>query len=147
MKRRRFVAAAAGATVASTLGACGGGNSPSAPTPPASPTPAAPANEVRLPVMAIGETVAASVSLVPGLDTPIAVTRLGEAEVVAVSRVCTHMGCTVGLPDRAGGTLDCPCHGSRFEVGGRVVRGPAARPLSSFPAAIRAGEVVVTIVV
>jgi Rieske Fe-S protein len=95
--------------------------------------------------MAVGETVAASASLVAGLVTPLAVTRLTAAEVVAVSRVCTHQGCTVALPDAPGATLDCPCHGSRFRVNGQVVNGPATRALSQFPARIVGNEVVVDV--
>jgi cytochrome b6-f complex iron-sulfur subunit len=94
--------------------------------------------------MGVGETVAASATLVSGLATPIAVTRLSETDVVAVSRICTHMACTVALPARAGGTLDCPCHGSRFLTNGQLVNGPASRPLFQFPARIEAGEVVIT---
>ncbi|HLA76218.1 MAG TPA: Rieske (2Fe-2S) protein [Vicinamibacteria bacterium] len=142
--RRQFVAMATGATVAGGFAACGGSTSPSSPTPSPTPSPP-PALEVRLPLMGVGETVAASVVLVSGLSTPIAVTRISTSEVVAVSRVCTHQGCTVGLPAVAGATLDCPCHGSRFTVSGQVVNGPAARALASFPAAIRGSEVVITI--
>lgn len=139
--RRRFVVLAAGVTAASALTGCGGGSSPSAPT--ATPTPAPAVPEVRVPLMDVGQTVTASVSLVGGLSTPLAVTRLSATEVVAVSRICTHQGCTVALPATPGGSLDCPCHGSRFRTNGQVLNGPAARPLGSFPARIVGNEVVV----
>ena len=140
--RRSFVVAT-GATVAGTLAGCGGGgSSPAAPSTPA-PTPA-PAGELRLPLMGVGETVAASANLVGGLVTPLAVTRLSETEAVTVSRVCTHEGCTVALPGAVGASLDCPCHGSRFQANGQVINGPAARALSSFPTRIVGNEVVVT---
>jgi nitrite reductase/ring-hydroxylating ferredoxin subunit len=45
----------------------------------------------------------------------------------AVSSVCTHLGCTV---KHAGSGFECPCHGSRFDENGRVVQGPAPRPLA-----------------
>jgi cytochrome b6-f complex iron-sulfur subunit len=93
--------------------------------------------------MGVGETVSASVSLVGGLVTPLAVTRLSATEAVAVSRICTHQGCTVALPGAPGATLDCPCHGSRFQADGQVVNGPATRALSRFPAQIVGGEVVI----
>ncbi|MCL4820495.1 MAG: Rieske 2Fe-2S domain-containing protein [Vicinamibacteria bacterium] len=148
--RRRFVASAcAGACAAGALAACGGGGGGSAPATPTAPTGGAtptptPANEVRVPLMGVGQTVAASIRLVGGLVTPLAVTRTGETTVVAVSRVCTHENCTVDLPARNGASLDCPCHGSRFLVTGQVVNGPATRPLSSFPARIAGAEVVVS---
>jgi cytochrome b6-f complex iron-sulfur subunit len=94
--------------------------------------------------MGVGETVGASANLVGNLQTPIAVTRTSETEVIAVSRVCTHEGCTVSLPASSGGTLDCPCHGSRFRTSGQVIQGPAARSLFSFPARIQGSEVVIT---
>jgi Rieske Fe-S protein len=146
LKRRAFVAAT-GATVAGALAACSGGGSgsPSTPSTPA-PTPApTPANELRLPLMNVGETVPASANLIGSLSTPLAVTRLTDTEVVTVSRVCTHQACTVALPAKPGATLDCPCHGSRFETSGRVVLGPAGRALSSFPTRIVGNEVVITL--
>jgi glycine/D-amino acid oxidase-like deaminating enzyme/nitrite reductase/ring-hydroxylating ferredoxin subunit len=47
----------------------------------------------------------------------------------AVSLVCTHLGCHVTW-NRAERSWDCPCHGSRFGVDGRVLHGPALRPLA-----------------
>lgn len=44
----------------------------------------------------------------------------------ALSLICTHLGCTVET--RLDG-FACPCHGSRFDLQGRVTRGPAAQPL------------------
>ncbi|HOV73249.1 MAG TPA: ubiquinol-cytochrome c reductase iron-sulfur subunit [Candidatus Hydrogenedentes bacterium] len=46
--------------------------------------------------------------------------------VAALSLVCTHLGCIVAeSPDG----FKCPCHGSQFSHDGKVVGGPAPRPL------------------
>jgi glycine/D-amino acid oxidase-like deaminating enzyme/nitrite reductase/ring-hydroxylating ferredoxin subunit len=49
-------------------------------------------------------------------------------EVHAVSMRCTHLGCLVRF-NAAETSWDCPCHGSRFDVDGRVLEGPAVDPL------------------
>jgi Rieske Fe-S protein len=140
---RRVFVVTTGATVAGTFAGCGGGgSSPSSPS--AAPTAPPISGEIRVPLMGIGETVTASANLVGGLQTPLAVTRVSQTEVVAVSRICTHMSCTVNLPTSSGGTLDCPCHGSRFRTTGQVVNGPAARALFQFPARIQGNEVIIT---
>lgn len=133
--RREFVKGLAFVTSLASLGC---GESPTEPGPLAPPPPAA--RRLRVALMAVGETVAAFDGAVA-----LAVTRLGTSSVVAVSRTCTHQGCTVLLPGVAGQTLDCPCHGSRFTTDGTVINGPAARPLPSYPARIEGGEVVVTL--
>ena len=46
----------------------------------------------------------------------------------AVSLRCTHLGCLLRF-NAAERSWDCPCHGSRFGVDGRVLEGPAVRPL------------------
>ena len=64
-------------------------------------------------------------------DHPTPVYVLATATgLVALSPVCTHLGCTVGIE---GERLVCPCHGSTYDRRGRVLRGPAERALSSFP--------------
>ncbi|MFI5686459.1 Rieske (2Fe-2S) protein [Streptomyces sp. NPDC051636] len=61
-------------------------------------------------------------------DRKVVVTQPEKGEFKAFSAICTHQGCTV---DRvADGTIDCPCHGSRFHIAdGAVAHGPATRPL------------------
>ena len=52
----------------------------------------------------------------------------GMGGVYALSAVCTHLGCiTRFLSDE--NVIACPCHGSRFDLEGNVVHGPAPRPL------------------
>lgn len=46
----------------------------------------------------------------------------------AVSATCPHMGCTLAF-NPAERSWDCPCHGSRFGVDGKVLNGPAIRDL------------------
>ena len=73
-------------------------------------------------------------------DAEVVLTRTVDGELHAFSAVCTHQGCTV---DRvADGTIDCPCHGSRFDaVTGAVANGPAATPLPPVRVVVRDGQV------
>ena len=59
-----------------------------------------------------------------------AVYRDKEGRLHAVSAVCTHLGCLVAFND-AETSWDCPCHGSRFDIDGNVLEGPATTPLRS----------------
>jgi Rieske Fe-S protein len=54
----------------------------------------------------------------------------------ALSLICTHLGCTV--KQQADGFV-CPCHGSRYDKKGSVVRGPAAKSLPALSVEITAG--------
>lgn len=52
-----------------------------------------------------------------------------EKGILAMSAICTHLGCTVG---RVEWGYQCPCHGSKFDSNGRVLAGPAPSPLPWF---------------
>jgi glycine/D-amino acid oxidase-like deaminating enzyme/nitrite reductase/ring-hydroxylating ferredoxin subunit len=58
----------------------------------------------------------------------LAVYRDDGGELHALSALCTHQGCQVAF-NALERSWDCPCHGSRFDVEGRVLDGPAKRPL------------------
>lgn len=69
------------------------------------------------------------------LDLTSARSEWTVAGFVAYSRVCTHMGCAVGLYQTQTRSLVCPCHQSSFDVmeGGKPQFGPATRPLPQLP--------------
>jgi Rieske Fe-S protein len=58
------------------------------------------------------------------------------------SAVCTHAGCTVAKI--ANGTIDCPCHGSKFNLDGTVAKGPASKPLESKTISVQGDSIVLT---
>lgn len=61
-------------------------------------------------------------------DRKVVVTQPKAGEFKAFSAVCTHQGCLVNKV--ADGTIDCPCHGSKYAIAdAAVVAGPAPRPL------------------
>jgi glycine/D-amino acid oxidase-like deaminating enzyme/nitrite reductase/ring-hydroxylating ferredoxin subunit len=58
----------------------------------------------------------------------VGVYRDGDDGLHAVSLRCTHLGCLLRF-NAAETSWDCPCHGSRFDVDGAVLEGPATRSL------------------
>jgi ubiquinol-cytochrome c reductase iron-sulfur subunit len=73
------------------------------------------------------------------LQRPDAASARGSADgIVVFSKLCTHAGCPVGLYEQTSKQLFCPCHQSVFDVidAGKVVAGPAARPLPQLPVGI-----------
>ncbi|MFI1225438.1 MULTISPECIES: Rieske (2Fe-2S) protein [unclassified Streptomyces] len=61
-------------------------------------------------------------------ERKVVVTQPEEGRFRAFSAVCTHASCLVSTV--RDGTIDCPCHGSRFSITDAAVEtGPATRPL------------------
>jgi cytochrome b6-f complex iron-sulfur subunit len=62
-------------------------------------------------------------------------TRLSDGGFLAISRQCTHLGCTVPWVAEAD-QFACPCHGSTFDMTGAVISAPAPRALAIYPVVI-----------
>ncbi|WP_019900151.1 Rieske (2Fe-2S) protein [Salinispora arenicola] len=61
-------------------------------------------------------------------DVGVVITQPQEGTFKGFSATCTHQGCAVA--EVSDGTINCPCHGSKFSVAdGSVVGGPAPRSL------------------
>ena len=143
---RRALLASTGAACAAMIAGCstynansGGVNGPPPSQSPASGgTPAA--GGASTGAAAGGAAVLASTASVPVgggkilTAQQIVITQPAAGSYKAFTAVCTHQGCIVSTV--ADGTIDCPCHGSKFSVkDGSVVNGPAPSPLA--PVAIK----------
>lgn len=58
---------------------------------------------------------------------------------------CTHLGCRISSSEN--GQLVCPCHGSRFDIDGEDLKGPANKPLQKlyYEEDTHSGEIIVKI--
>jgi Rieske Fe-S protein len=147
--RRVAVAGLCGAGCAVALGGCaayGAGGPVAAPAPaaPAAPAPAgggapAPAGKAAAP----GLAAAADIPVGGGkifADQQLVVTQPVKGTFAAFSTVCTHQGCQVN--EIADGTINCPCHGSKFAIAdGKVAAGPARKPLPSRTVTVADGQI------
>jgi menaquinol-cytochrome c reductase iron-sulfur subunit len=68
--------------------------------------------------------------------------KTSASEVIAFSPICPHLGCRFDWEARTS-EFKCPCHASVYTIDGKVVSGPAPRPLDSLPVEIRQGRVFV----
>jgi cytochrome b6-f complex iron-sulfur subunit len=62
-------------------------------------------------------------------------------EIYALSQKCPHLGCRVPFCDSSG-RFECPCHGSRYDLGGEWVQGPAPRGMDRYDLKLVAGNLV-----
>lgn len=89
-----------------------------------------------------GKAVKTTINAPNGL--PVVVIRQSSTTYLALSTKCTHLGCEVGLP--TSGFLQCPCHGSEYELNGSIRKGPATAALQQFPSTFDAINKTLTIV-
>ena len=89
---------------------------------------------VRTTGKALAEVISGEGSLILEGGRRLAAYRDEEGRAHVLLPKCTHMGCTVGW-NAADRTWDCPCHGSRFDVDGNVLQGPAKSGLTQLEVA------------
>ncbi len=77
-------------------------------------------------------------------DTNILFIRDSETTIRALDPVCTHLGCIVGFNGKAK-RIDCPCHGSKYDLDGKVIHGPAAKPLKTYEASISGDRILLNV--
>jgi menaquinol-cytochrome c reductase iron-sulfur subunit len=70
------------------------------------------------------------------------VVKRSPDEVTVFSPICPHLGCRYDW-DAQRSRFECPCHGSVFSLDGKVLAGPAPRPLDTLPHEIEGGELLV----
>jgi len=89
-----------------------------------------------------------------GFPSPLVITRIaatGTDAVAAVSAICAHLGCKVlpapcaaGPGCIAGFLLQCPCHGSQFDLAGAFIQGPAGNGLLRYATSFDGATVTVS---
>lgn len=137
MNRRQFLTTAASAASLVVV-ACGDGN-----------VSGVPGKTIVLPTgpttIKVGDHAALATvgSFALLFDGAVAVKRTGTTTFDALQMVCTHEGCRVLVTTNT--QLDCPCHQSRFDGNGAVLRGPADRALSRYPTSYNAATDILTI--
>lgn len=81
------------------------------------------------------------------LDKDILVVRTDAEKYVAVDIKCTHKGCQVSYKQDMAKppAFECPCHGSKFDMSGKPLNGPATKPLGTYETKVVEGELLVSI--
>jgi len=142
LPRQKVLLGAGLGVVATVLAACATyGKKPDATADPGTTTPAAapPPGAPAAPANAIAKTSEVPVGSGVILDE-IVVTQPTAGVFKGFSAICTHQGCTVNKV--ADGTIDCPCHGSKYNLDGTVANGPAQKPLEAKALTVQGDEII-----
>ena len=75
-------------------------------------------------------------------EIPLVIINRRGSGFIALSRVCTHLGCLVGY-DSFNNKLVCPCHAGEFDLEGNVLTGPATKALQRYPLKISAKQLTI----
>jgi Rieske Fe-S protein len=136
--RKKFLVAGL-AMGAAVLAACttygkkpAASSSPSQTSSDGAPAPGAPANAV-----AKTSDVPVGSGVIVG---DVVITQPSGGQFRGFSTTCTHAGCAVS--EVQNGTINCPCHGSQFNLDGSVAKGPAAQPLEAKTVAVQGDSIV-----
>ncbi len=103
--------------------------------------PSSAAGVQRVSVKKEGIPVGGSEEIVVNNMPVIVINRHGKG-FIALSRVCTHLGCLVQY-ERESGRLLCPCHAGLFDAEGNVLSGPPTKPLSRLPIRVEGDRLIV----
>ena len=68
------------------------------------------------------------------------IVKKSEDQVIAFAPGCTHLGCAFRY-EAAKKNFLCPCHVSEFSLDGKVLSGPASRPLDQYDVKVEKGRV------
>ena len=75
-------------------------------------------------------------------NTPAIIINVTGKGYIALSRVCTHLGCLVQY-DKGEQKLVCPCHAGFFDLEGHVLSGPPPKPLQAIPLSVEGGNIII----
>ncbi|MGB8991992.1 MAG: ubiquinol-cytochrome c reductase iron-sulfur subunit [Desulfobaccales bacterium] len=103
----------------------------------------------------IEATIAAKKVNVPLKEIPVGVTKdllirgvpsiiihTSDKGYIALSRVCTHLGCLVNY-HKERQIFICPCHAGIYDLEGNVISGPPPRPLEKFTVQVKGNDIVI----
>jgi Rieske Fe-S protein len=146
--RRAVLASACAACTAALAGCARYGTSSGLAAPPA--TPAGAASSSAGATSSAGTSASALLASTADIpvgggkvltDKKIVITQPKAGSFHAFTAICTHQGCIVNSV--SAGTIDCPCHGSKYSsVNGSVVNGPATLPLAAVSIKVQGTSIV-----
>jgi cytochrome b6-f complex iron-sulfur subunit len=96
-------------------------------------------------VAAVHDIAAGSAKIVRFNKEPVIVVHMGTGQFKAFSARCTHLGCIVKYQTEDGPPhFHCNCHGSEFDMNGKIISGPASTPLTPLKVSLQESSIIVS---